>query len=340
MFCSNCGCELNDNSLFCHKCGQPIHNTNNFDDYPYSSPAELDHEALIIYLKDILSLECIRHQYIDNINEINRKLQNTSSQYYKKIYTIKAEERQYWNPIGGSFSFHFLFQNNHFYVAGINSINGFAPGSLYKNSTYLSIDENYSYFSSLSPWTKTEIGYGSGIKRIKSGKEARGLFLRCYEDFKNTALAGLNSNKNTIAFLTQKRDGIFNELKSVNMLIKKAYNINIIPIQFRDNIYAIYYLYNFISSSNQSLTTALLHFDLNEIKIKLAKIIEQQKDIIIQQSIIQSQNHQLIEQNQQHLKKLASIERSAAQSALYSEIAANNAEACAWIGLANYIKNS
>lgn len=47
----------------------------------------------------------------------------------------------------------------------------------------------------------------------------------------------------------------------------------------------------------------------------------------------------MIEQNQQTLNKLASVEGNTERAAQYPEIASNNAEACAWIGLANYIKD-
>ena len=87
-----------------------------------------------------------------------------------------------------------------------------------------------------------------------------------------------------------------------------------------------------------TLTTALLHFDLNEIKKKLDKIIAQQEEIIIQQAINNAQNQQLLRQNQQQLEYLSTIESNTSQAAQYAEIAANNAEACAWIGMANYIE--
>ncbi len=40
------------------------------------------------------------------------------------------------------------------------------------------------------------------------------------------------------------------------------------------------------------------------------------------------------------LNSLASIEGNTHMASQYAEIAANNAEACAWIGVANYIKNN
>ena len=53
-----------------------------------------------------------------------------------------------------------------------------------------------------------------------------------------------------------------------------------------------------------------------------------------------AQNQTICEQNQlqlQKLEKLANIENNTYNAAQYAEIAAKNAEAAAWIGLANYI---
>ena len=136
--------------------------------------------------------------------------------------------------------------------------------------------------------------------------------------------------------MTQTANRISYELDKACNLLQKAYQVNIIPMQFR-NLYTIYYLHEFISTSRESLSAALLHCDLNEIKAKLDKIIAQQQEVIIQQAIIASQNNQLLQQNKLQLERLASIESNTTQAGQYAEIAAVNAETCAWIGLANYI---
>lgn len=139
----------------------------------------------------------------------------------------------------------------------------------------------------------------------------------------------INSKKDECAVVKSEYD------KSEELL-NNAYSLNIIPKQFR-NIYAIYYLYDFITTSDTSLSTALLHCDLNEIKQKLDTVIKQQQKIIINQAVMVAQNQTIIKQNTEKLHKLASIEQNTERAAQYSQIAANNAEACAWIGIANYI---
>lgn len=166
-------------------------------------------------------------------------------------------------------------------------------------------------------------------------KYTRGL-LEAYSDFKKTAPLSYQENIKKSNAMSQTLNGITTELDKVNKLLQRAYQVNIIPMQFR-NLYAVYYLHEFISTSHESLATALLHYDLNEIKAKLDRIIEQQQEIIIQQAIIAAQNKQLLQQNKSQLERLSAIENNTSQAAQYAEIAAVNAETCAWISLANYI---
>ena len=58
------------------------------------------------------------------------------------------------------------------------------------------------------------------------------------------------------------------EISSTIALLKKACSANIIPLQFR-NIEGVYYLYDYLSTSNQSLSEALMQANLEAIKSKL-----------------------------------------------------------------------
>lgn len=134
-----------------------------------------------------------------------------------------------------------------------------------------------------------------------------------------------------------KRANINEEIEKAKKLLDEAYSVNLIPHQFR-NIYAIWFIHDYVSTSNETLTSAFLHCDMDSIKNKLDTIINQQREIIMNQAILASQNREIMEQNQKALKHLADIEGNTAIAAQYSQIAANNAEACAWIGAANYLR--
>lgn len=354
MFCSKCGCQLNDEAVFCYKCGNKI-------SVPVreAKEIELDREALQIYLYDILTLECVRKKYNAKLYQIKNQLSSTGN-YFEKKYVLTGDDS--WSIRQNLYFLH-KKGKNYIYV-NRDSLYGryaitddlgyrmpFRDWNSYtskhrKSSYFLDIEKNYKDLSGLSMWSSWPITSESNLlKRRKCAKKARDAFLRCYEDFKKIAGPGLEDITKNRDFWQNDYKGIFDELDTVNKLLEKEYNLNIIPSTFR-NITAVYYLYDFIKTSNQSFTTALVHFDLHEIKSKLNTIIQQNQEIIIQQAYIISQNQEIIEQNQACLKRLSNLERTAsdiecntALAATYSSIAANNAEVCAWIGIANYLKN-
>lgn len=65
-------------------------------------------------------------------------------------------------------------------------------------------------------------------------------------------------------------------------LLEQAYSENIIPMQMR-NIWGAYYLFDYLSTSQQSLSEALFQFNLEQIKQRLDKIISQQGTQILEQ---------------------------------------------------------
>ncbi|MBR1530143.1 MAG: hypothetical protein IJ642_12725 [Oscillospiraceae bacterium] len=111
-----------------------------------------------------------------------------------------------------------------------------------------------------------------------------------------------------------------NEANSLKADLQDAYNANIIPIQFR-NIEGVYYLYDYLSTSNESLTSALMQANLEAIKQKLDNMIALQGAMIIQQA---QANQAIFEQNQQILETAQSIENNTAVAAQYAKISAVN----------------
>lgn len=87
-----------------------------------------------------------------------------------------------------------------------------------------------------------------------------------------------------------------------------------------------------------SFEVALLHYNLEEIKTKLDTVIERQKEMIINQERMIAQNKEILKQNQDLLGRLAMIENNTYYASQYAEIAANNAKACAWFGMANFMR--
>lgn len=345
MFCSKCGFRLNDDAIFCSRCGAKVASQTLVSATPELTP-EPNHDALTIYIKDLLSLESIKRKYENRIQYINQVLSEHSDGCFKQTIEIKDEDR--WTY--GELYWHFMYENGHCFVYAIDSL-GTCPETrniqwcthdyyIERNPRYLDVEQERHFFESMDPWMNGMVidctsGY---FERRKEAKKAREVFWRYYEEFRCSAERGFTEMHRKLSLLQSEHTGVLAELTTLNGVLEKAYDVNIIPSQFRHNIYVLYYLYDFIRSSHQSLTTALLHCDLNEIKAKLNTIIEQQQEIIIQQAVIAAQNSKLLQQNQAQLEQLSAIEANTAQAAQYAEIAAVNAEACAWIGVANYLK--
>ena len=102
--------------------------------------------------------------------------------------------------------------------------------------------------------------------------------------------------------------------------LDKAYGANIIPLQFR-NIQGVYYLYDYISTSNQGLSEALMQCNLDAIKQKLDNVIQLQGKAIIQQA---QANVAIMKQNQQILETAQATMQNTAVAAKYAQIAAVN----------------
>ena len=110
------------------------------------------------------------------------------------------------------------------------------------------------------------------------------------------------------------------EKLDVQKKLQEAYSANIIPLQFR-NIQGIYYLYDYMSTSNQSLSEALMQCNLEAIKQKLDRVINLQGEMIVQQA---QQSAALYEQNQQILETAQATMNNTAVAAKYAQISATN----------------
>lgn len=336
MFCFKCGKQIRDDSVFCQYCGTPQNKATGTGSVARkASNGELDRDALKIYLGNILSLECIKANYKRKIDDANKKIFDISishdcrfgRDYYDEWCVIRSDSTYLTKVV------HLLYDGKNYYIAYEGS---FPMTSRISNwdCTWRQVDLNVHGQSSV--WENST--YGGYFARSRQLEQSREGFLKAYSQFTAEAPAKFQKKYSQVNRCKRLISGITNELKSIDKLLSQAYALNIIPNAFR-NLHAVYYLHNFASTSRESLTTALLHCDLDTIKSKLDRIISQQEEIIIQQAVMSAQNKQLLRQNQQQLEYLSKTESNTSQAAQYAQIAANNAAACAWIGMANYIES-
>lgn len=347
MYCVKCGCQLSDDANFCQRCGtrvQPIISDVVNSTETNGSSSELNRDALKIYLSDVLALECIKAKYAEKVSDS----EYTLALLKKKIGTQKIQLTT--KPNAWQWC-HLRYDGKIIYIAHLGELKTWLAdekGGVYTkevlegcNWSWYEVDANMKYFKELLAWrqsTYPNTSVSSAFDLRYKREDIRDRFLKSYEEFKRNAPALYKKHTDAINSMETKIKGLKQELQKASQLLEKAYNVNIIPSHFRNNIYAIYYLNEYIKTSNESFSSALLHFDLEEIKAKLDTIIQQQREIIVQQAMISAQNKQLLQQNKMKLDQLCAIESNAARIAQYAEIAAHNSEISTWISFNNYLK--
>lgn len=125
--------------------------------------------------------------------------------------------------------------------------------------------------------------------------------------------------------MTKASDEIQEDIDTYRKMLEEAYRADIIPLQFR-SIEGIYYLYDFLSTSQLTLTDALMHADLQAIKDKLDAVIQLQKENIIQQAETNARLEDIQRSNQDILETARSTENNTAVAAQYARIAAVNSQ--------------
>ncbi len=176
------------------------------------------------------------------------------------------------------------------------------------------------------------------------------------EDFEELVRQREENYKRDLPGLKRKEQEIKQELEEAQKLRDELYGVNIIPSKFR-NIGCAYFIYDFFSTSNTPLNNVFLHLDLDKIQSQLNTVINNQRETILQQAVIISQNEEMLAQNQRLFAELSEMNRTvnnslgsinttlgsiyenSAETSKWARIAAINAETCAWISTARYIKN-
>lgn len=333
MFCYKCGYEIPNDAIFCSQCGTA--QKQNSTSITTKTESDYSKEALRIYFTNLLNLECIKNKLEKDQLIFKNNIEIKNSNYYQRYY-IYTDEHHIDRYL------HLLYDGKEIKFAackwqGCMKADWrerlyYDNSSGYAVSKWLSVDRSKAIFETV--W---EYDYNGIFGTVtKTDKKIRDLCLKLLDDFTNSAPKIHQNNLIEVKQREVQLNGITTELNKASELLQQAYDVNIVPSQFR-NLYAIYYLTDFINTSNESLSTALLNYNLEKIKEKLDRIIEQQQEVIINQALMIAQNERIMKQNEQQLRHLASIEQNSDRAAQYAQIAANNAEACAWIGIANYI---
>ena len=132
----------------------------------------------------------------------------------------------------------------------------------------------------------------------------------CIEHNKNEDIR-LEKNQQLINEILIKKDDYEKYMKgqyvTVSNLLNDYYNMNLLPNPYR-NLASVYYIYDYMSSSQESLQDTFVHEHMENgiqrIISKLDYIIEQNEQIIFSNRILESQNESIKQQNCNMLSSL------------------------------------
>lgn len=326
---------------------------------------EFNREAILVYLKNCRDLEVSKWKLSQLLAQGSQNLakreKELSLYYQEKVVPEVDVEKELKEASNDQFNAFMCFGG-----AIITLIAGFFIARLGKSDSLLGSLLGLAFFSIPVGCGAIALALylvGQGFEQIEftnSKKEIKARAERVKAQNAKTEAYNLaernryNANMQTLNRIRMDWNGqknyLMTEQSKCNRLLQQAYAMNIIPNKYR-NLAAMYYIYDYMSSSRESLTSALFSRQIDEgiqqILSRLNIILQQNERIIIQQrrnemqlynisqniSAIKSKNVEILESCQRN-------EINTQKAADYGRMAANYAEANAYIGLANYLINS
>ncbi len=331
MFCSNCGKQLNDTQRFCQFCGtENISNTNTQIIEQSYNPMIINEQAhnhtfnrdvLNNYLYNVRVLEVAKNNLLKIKDETLYQIQNLGIPKFEEG-SFGWNSRNWSASCGGDIGA----------IWGLAAIIFFAIWIV--GALICAIFEcGFGFFGFLMILTVI-LAIALTIWGIQDADEQdRKHAFQVRQDDKRVK----TENEEKERLINEEIPNIEAELEQVENLLAEAYSINIIPMKFR-NIYAAYFLYDYISTSTATLNEALFACDLNTIQEKLDTIIEQQQEIIMELAYSNALNQQIIQQNEQILQHAIATENNTALAAQYSKVAATNTGVTAYIQTCEYLR--
>lgn len=284
-----------------------------------SSTDELDREFVIVNLHNLNNLYFISRNFDENINILNEKKgQLGIKPMLKKPVEPKKESEAFGVMLGGILFF------------GLMTIILLPLVPLWiflfiRTIKSAKVDSEKKYSQELEQYNKEMNLYNQELKTAE-------------EKYNKDITIGIPNLEKAIADLKKERN---DTLK----LILECYDVNIIPSKYR-NIYAINFIYEYMTTSKGTLRDALLACDLDKIQAQLEKIIQLQCSLISKLAKIEANSEKQIQQQKQMINHLENIEANtyntaiaAELSARYSRIITHNTDVMAYCSAMTYIDN-
>ena len=298
---------------------------------------ELDRKSLIIYLNDLRILETIKYQTKISCEKADDVYHSIAEKEVKLFPEIKAVEptmptmptsSQTTDSKPSSDVQKITIAIFVFIIAGI--ITFFA--GIASNIVILKLLGILLFVISIpllivkSEFSDEQLSYEAlkiALKNYKEDMEYYEEEMKHYESVmkKNEPIAEKNKaikkrHMEKVMEARNYRESLKKEIRRLDSRLTEAYSINVIPKPFRD-IYGIYYLYDYLSSSKQSFSEALVQYNLEAIKQKLDKMIKLQGEEIVQ---YEQHHHEQMQMNQEILSAAQKSAKNSEENMKYAKM--------------------
>jgi hypothetical protein len=300
----------------------------------------MNRDVLLVYLKNIRDLEVAGYQLRLDKNRTEAKYRSEISAINKQIE--EETTSNYWSkprvPIGMFIASGFFAAVCLFFFCGVVS-NGEIEKYPFMDSLCLII------FVVLAavfyPWS-----YSDDKKETNDHNEVERKRLEQCATLVPQQKQTIQAKTNALSTYT---NGCTAELQNIGKLLRDAYSLNILPSQYR-NLPAVYYIYDYMSTSQASLEDTLMHEHMENgiqrIMNKLDIIIAQNERRILLERSIEANTREAAENTQRMLSKqqhmLESMERTEQntyEAAQAARIAAQYGEINTFFSAATYLEH-
>ncbi len=294
----------------------------------------IDRQALLIHLNDLRTMETILYESKNK----RIKLDEKSTAFRKNVEKVRVEYDRInhkANDINKQSENDYLSSSEHIKNIIAAIILFIISGIIIAVVVYICIRNSNTeaiFPACLMAVPTILLGIKEILEDRSKKKEHRDLYRAKRKDIKDLEASALAEKEKYESVYSQwKEDSmtitneIITEEQYTRGMLNKAYDANIIPLQFR-TIEGVYYLYDYLSTSNQTLAEALLQANLEAIKQRLDQVIATQGKLIVEQQQTNAKLANIQQTNQQILETAKQTAANTAQAAQYAQIAATNTE--------------
>ena len=319
MFCYKCGTVLPDDAVFCYKCGTKV-NIMLDDNVPAGSIFSTsrqrvavtlgssldDNESIRVYLEDLFILECLKEQFENKKQILKEQYTQVPDIFYRRYEITKSEN---WINSSCQYYLHFCYDGFSIFTMGQEKNGIYIPdlaSSITDNLWFNISKEQYmeqfrgDIWRYRIFWPEKGANWGKAAVAKKSGAE---VFEKYLAVFQNECVVGYQALDDKREQITERIKGIDSCMEELKNLFRELYELKILPGPFR-NIYAVLYLLDYLQTSNETLSSAISHCDLERVKGSLKEEIEWKKRVFFQKALACARNKDAMRSRQEVLQKI------------------------------------